>query len=756
LSLGRGFSRAVSQRRADTLGTVHPDRIQAYEEARQRVRPELLRLLKGAGIKKEFIRMRTIVLVVLAGISSLATAGAASIDVRDGWQATSNTFSYTAAAMPGAGFSFNYDGKTVGPVFGNEWKLDVHEAHGSSEMVLTHESGLVVTRHMRVFGDFNAIEYSLRFKNTSNRILPAVAFVRWLDLSFDHRVLEGSCVISSGGGTYSSMLPPSTFDIRKSCFAPTTPVEGYIVDGVHLTTQGGRSSDKDLPFFFIQNDAHQEGLFVAFGWSGQWSALVGTDNQQNLKLLGWIPDINIALEPGEEIQGPTILLGSYKGALVDGSNRLRRLIRDAYTPKLGGKSFLPVVTYDHWFGVYHRFDEPLLRKLADGAASIGQEYFLLDAGWYAGTNDEEGFAGGTGNWEEVDRVKLPNGLKPVADYVRSKSLKFGLWFEPERVQRGTLLARQHPDWVLWNRDQELDPWWCKLFPGDYGVSGLLDYSRPEVQQWVRDMLDHYINDLGIRYIRYDFNLDPLPYWNAKDLPNRRGITQLRHIQGFYAVIDWIRARHPETVLEGCASGGNRIDLETARRFHTFWISDHTLDPAVVRFHLFGINYFLPGNYHYATYILPQPNQPNFQADDLGFQSFFGGAFGTGGRVDLWPEGMKQKARLHVETYKKIRRYLMGDYYPLSVQPGDLESWSGWQFQDPVDGSGFVETFRTKTRSGTHRFILHKLDKQARYRFTDPYTAESVELTGATAMASGIEIRQTPMSARVLIYSRIRH
>jgi len=688
--------------------------------------------------------------IVSSMIVHSAIAALPSIDIREVWK--DNAGEFAKAARAGAGFSFRYEGKPVGPEFSRDWQqTSTHDVpSGATQTILTHASGLVVTRVMRVFADSGAVEYQLYFKNAAKKTLPAVSAIRELDLSFGQPVANGNCVISSGGGGYDGFLPPRDFAVRKNCFAPTVPDYGSAEDYgvVELAAEGGVSSPKELPFFFIQNDARQEGVFVAFGWSGQWGAAIERDPvRRTLTVRGSIPDLDIALEPGEEIQGPTVLLGLYQGTLADGSNRLRRLIRELYTPTLAGKAFFPVATYDNYFGIGDAFDESLLRKLADGAAAIDQEYFLLDAGWYQG----EKWDTSVGNWGQVNTTKLPNGLKPVADYIRSKGLKFGLWFEPERVARGSQLAKEHPQWILWDHERESET----SLNSVWGTSkdGVLDYGRSEVQQWVRNLLDHYIRDYGVKYIRYDFNINPLPYWNAHDKPNRRGMTQLRHIQGFYAVIDWLRERHPDTVLEGCAGGGRRIDLETARRFHTFWISDYTVDPSIVRFHLFGINYFLPGNYPYIQYTLPSPNQKDFQPDDLGFQGMFGGAFGTGGRVDLWPESMQQKARLHVEIWKKLRHYLIEDYYPLSDQPRDLESWSGWQFQDPKDQSGFIQTFRTQTSEAAHRFFIQKLDEKARYRFTDAYGTESFEVAGSTAMTKGIEIIQAPMSSRVFTYRK---
>jgi alpha-galactosidase len=682
-----------------------------------------------------------------------AIASQASGDLRDAWRDHAGDF--PKAARAGAGFSFRYAGENIGPQFSDAWQktLTQETTHHLSRLTLTHASGLSVTREMRVFSEFgDAVEYRLRFKNISDRRIAAVSALHALNISFASPVDSGTCVLSSGGGLADGFYPPRSFALRTRCFAPTVPDFGELA----LTTEGGRSSSQDLPFFFVQNDASRQGLFVAFGWTGQWGAVVQRDAVAGvLTIRGRIPGLEIALEPGEEIQGPTILVGLYEGSVAEGSNQLRRLIRERYTPRLAGRPYLPAMTYDHFWNIGVDFDEPLLKKLADAAAAIGEENFLLDAGWYAGTGKGYDFAGGLGNWYDVDKTRFPNGLEPFADYVRSRNLKFGLWFEPERVAEGSRLAKEHPDWILWEQVNGLPrPWGRETDPENPVFQrryGLLDYGRPEVQEWVRNLLDHYIRQYSVRYIRYDFNLSPLPYWEAHDGPGRRGITQLRHIQGFYSVLDWIRERHPDTVLEGCAAGGLRIDLETARRFHTFWISDYTVDPSIVRFHLLGINAFLPGNYHYVQYTLPAPGQKDFAVDDLGFQSMFGGAFGIGGRIDLWPEAMQRKARLEVDRFKDIRRYLVEDFYSLRGQPSDVNSWSGWQFHDPRDQSGFVQTFRIGAATADQRFVIYGLQDKTRYRFTELNTGQRFQISGAQAMNAGIDVKQPPNSSRIFVY-----
>lgn len=721
-------------------------------------------------------------LLGVAGLSRLATplqvraegstpaTGDAGANLKSHWSVRpANVFH--AAFQDGIGFSFAYDGQEIGPAIPQGWEFSSATVGGVALTTFRHSSGLTVVREARPHPESEALEYTLRFRNESSSALPVLGPINALDLSFGRDVLPGVSVVSSGGGLADPVYPPATFAIQRRYIGPMTPTNGRVT----LTTAGGRSSNRDLPFYFVENQEKDSGIFIGFGWSGQWRATVAGDSSAgHLRLTGEIPGINLRLQPGEEISGPRILIGCYRGPLSSGSNRLRRLIRDHYTPLVDGEKPLPILTYDHWWNVGAQFDEKLLRQLADAAAEISQEYFLLDAGWYVGTGAPSwNFSAGVGNWEEVDRAKFPLGLTAFADYVRSRGLKFGLWFEPERVAKGSLLHRQHPDWVIWLPDDAVrvgsD---MQALPIDYDGGiwlpknavrvaslgspsyGLLDYGKPEVQDWVLSVIDRYIRENDIRYIRYDFNLDPLAYWEGGDTPDRRGLSQIRHIEGFYRVIDWIRTHHSKTVLEGCSSGGRRIDLETTKRFHTFWISDNTADPHIVRFHTHGLNHFLPGNYLYTCYTLPLPNQKGFTSPDIAFQSFFGGEFGTGGRVDQWPQNMKDQARWHIDVYKRIRRFLVEDYYSLAPQPRDLESWVAWQFHNPKTDEGFVQVFRLESTESSKNFPLKGLDARGTYRFTDPYSGDAWQMAGAKILAEGIKFKLARLASEVLVYQKL--
>ncbi len=687
-------------------------------------------------------------------LTALASPGMAE-DVKGCWPVRSD-HPFHRALREGACFSFSYDGKRVGRAFSSEWQSSTQNVAGVTTTVFRHFSGLLVVREARSYPEFEAVEYSLRFKNESQSALPPLGPVNAMDIEFGGEVLPGLSVVSSGGGEADSLFPPKDFAVTRTSFSPLAQF-GALMPKLTLSTSRGNSSTINLPFFFVENEDASSGIFVGIGWTGDWQATIQPNYERSRLLLqGGMPDLSVELQPGEEISSPSILLGAYSGSLADGGNRLRKLIRDQYAPSVGGQRLQPPMLYTTWFDVDCELDDKLFRILVDNAAAIGQEIIMMDAGWYKGVtarpySDMQGtwnaISNPLGNWEEgEEKSRFPSGLRALANYVRSKGMQFGLWFEPERVGPQSVLAQKHPDWIVWIKE-ELDdgrPW------------GMVYFGNPDVPAFVCKILDHYIRELGLRYIRWDQNNNLLPYWKAHDTPGRRGISQIRHLEGVHRVEDWVREHHPDVILESCAGGGQRIDLSTLRRRHTIWISDQTMDPDIVRFHLEGLNQFIPGNCQMVGFAPPTTTyeKPGFVFEDVSFQSYFAGAFGSAGRLHEWPESMKAQMRKHVAAYKKIRQYLAEDFYLLLPQPRDLSGWEAWQFHNPKTEEGFVQVFRIRASQGSKRIILRALDPWATYRFTDVYTAESVEVAGTKAVSEGVRFELSPRSSKVVVYQRV--
>ena len=446
-------------------------------------------------------------------------------------------------------------------------------------------------------------------------------------------------------------------------------------------------------------------------------------------------------------------MGFYEGGFAAGCNQLRRLLYRHYTPTLGGKKPLPLAAYDHWWGFMADItdiNENLARQRAAVAGELGQEYFILEPGWYDDQGTDMGWQY-VGNWDKENRRIFPSGIRAFSDYVRSQGVNFGLWFELERVGKGTLVDRQHPDWVTFLPPGELTMPWPYPLPNPETINGLLDFGLPEVRQWAKELVDRKIREYDVKYIRWDFNMNPLDYWNYKDRarrPHRQGISQIRHIEGLYEVVDWIRERHPETVLEGCSSGGRRIDLETMRRFHVFWLSDETYNTHVVRHHSRGAHFFLPGNYIYCLFAEQLTGDAQL-FPDIYYQSFLGAAFGFGGKLETWTPEMKEQAKRHVKVYKSLRRFLVEDYYPLFEQPRSYNAWDGAQYHDPATQEGFLLVFRLSSAQDSVELRLQGLEPDATYEFRDPYTNQAFKQKGGR----GVRLKLERMTGKVLAYKR---
>jgi alpha-galactosidase len=636
------------------------------------------------------------------------------------------------ALAPQPGFSFKYKNETIGPSLPAGWNThEVDLGQGKKQATIQEPGGLQVIWQTTEYAEYQSVEYTLQFKNTSAHDLPPLTELRSVDLAFGTRALGDPVIYSSGGGTPDGYYPPEAFTIHKRILA----ADFYPTQMV-LETQGGRSSDKDLPFLALEDPKSKGGIYLAIGWSGQWQVTLARDPRtRTFQITGGIPDIDLSLEPGEEITSPRILVGFYAGSFTEGCNKLRRLLYRRFTPEVAGSKPLPLAVYDHWWGTESTINENTARERAAAAAQLGQEYFLLEPGWYADGGIDTWYQS-VGNWAQENRVNFPTGVKAFANYVRSQGVNFGLWLEPERAWKGTSLAREHPDWVT-------------FLPGN--DNGLVDFGLPAVREWAKNLFNEKIREYDAKYIRWDFNVSPLPYWELKDQahPHRKGISEIRHVEGLYEVADWVREHNPSTILEGCASGGRRIDLETIRRFHVFWISDETISPHIVRHHLLGAHYFLPGNYLYRVFA-EQLQGSEKQFPEIDYQSFLGGAFGFGGRLETWTPKMLEQARRNVEIYKSLRRFLVEDYYPLFEQPQSLDAWDGAQYHDPGTREGFVLVYRLDSPLSTVEIKLHGLEPTATYEFRDPYTQQTFTQKGS----QGVTIKLDRMTGNVLTYKQI--
>ncbi|GAA1449077.1 alpha-galactosidase [Mycobacterium cookii] len=262
----------------------------------------------------------------------------------------------------------------------------------------------------------------------------------------------------------------------------------------------------------------------------------------------------VVLAPGETYRSPW-LLGSWSGAGLDPmSHRLHAHLR-AVTPR--ARTERPVIA-NSWEAVY--FDHSLERiaELADAAAGVGVERFVLDDGWFLGRRDD---TAGLGDWQ-VDAEVWPQGLAPLVEHVTGRGMEFGLWVEPEMVNLDSETARRHPERVLRGRT-EVPPSWRQ--------QQVLDLQDEAAYDDLRDALLALLDDLDIAYLKWDHNRD------LTDVTHDRRPAVHGQTLAAYGLLDELREAHPELEIESCSSGGGRVDAEVLTRTDRIWPSD-TIDP----------------------------------------------------------------------------------------------------------------------------------------------------------------------------------
>lgn len=263
----------------------------------------------------------------------------------------------------------------------------------------------------------------------------------------------------------------------------------------------------------------------------------------------------VQLLPGESFQGPWIY-GAYSSDGLDtASSRFHTFLRGRSTHPRRSRP----VTVNTWEAVYFDHDEERLRALADAAVAVGAERFVLDDGWFLRRRADNA---GLGDWF-VDPEVYANGLAPIADYVRSQGLEFGLWVEPEMISPDSDLARSHPDWVA-----QPGPGVGRL-PLEGRRQQVLNLTHPGAYQYIEERLHALVNELRPTYLKWDHNRDLL---EAGSAITGRPIVREQTF-AFYRLLDGLRAEFPELEIESCAGGGGRIDLGVLERADRVWASD---------------------------------------------------------------------------------------------------------------------------------------------------------------------------------------
>ncbi|MCL6520005.1 MAG: alpha-galactosidase [Armatimonadetes bacterium] len=614
-------------------------------------------------------------------------------------------------------FSFTYDGK-LSSEFLKTWtverkskNLDNHKVEHTT-VYRDKKTGLVVRLAAIEYKYFPIVEWIIYFKNTGSADTPIISDLKALDCLFIRSGSENFVLHHHVG----SPCLPNDYQ----------PLADILPAGAHkhIATSGGRSSNSDLPYFNIQSGF--DGVIMAIGWPGQWAADFIRESEKCLRARAGQELTHFKLHPGEEVRTPLIVLQFWQGDRLRAHNIWRRWMLEHNLPKPYGKQVQPQMAgcSSHQYGEMVYADSESQKFFIDRYIEEGIQidYWWMDAGWYV---NETGWPN-TGTWE-VDTKRFPGGLRQISDHAHAKGVKTIVWFEPERVTPGTWIYEKHPEWLL----------------GPDGNQKLLNLGNPEALRWLTEHVDKLIVEQGIDLYRNDFNIDPLPYWRGNDSEDRQGITEIKYVEGFLAFWDELRRRHPNMLIDTCASGGRRNDLETLRRAVPLLRSDYILEPIGQQCHTYGISFWIP---FFGTGVN--------QFDAYSFRSAICPHI-TG----CWDMRVKDSdykiVRKLVEQWRKVAPYMLGDYYPLTSYSLNTDVWIAWQFDHPDLGEGMVQAFRRPASPyESARFKLHGLDPNSEYIITNLDTNQSSIKRGCDLIERGLQIflKNQPDSA-IVSYKR---
>jgi alpha-galactosidase len=514
-----------------------------------------------------------------------------------------------------------------------------------------------------------------------------------------------------------------------------------------IESRRGTTGHQANPWFALQsgaaNEDHGEVWFGALGWSGSWRFTIEQDQLDAVRVTGgYNPfDFGYVLKPGEKLETP-IFYGGYAANGLGGASRLLHAYELRHIlPRTQATADQPLpkprpVIYNSWEATEFRVNEAGQMALAEKAAALGIDRFVMDDGWFGQRKVDNA---GLGDWY-VNKDKFPNGLKPLIDKVHALGMDFGLWVEPEMVNPDSDLYRAHPDWVLHFPTRPESQERNQL---------VLNLARPDVRDYVFGFLDKLLSENQIAFLKWDYNRN----WSEPGWPEAPGNTPghvdidaqkeiyVRYVQNLYAILAELRAKHPKLEIESCSGGGGRVDLGILRYTDEVWPSDNTdaLDRLSVQD---GFTHaYTPETM--AAWVTDVPNFLDRRSVPLQFRFLVAmqGALGIGSNLTKFTADDMALATRLTSFYKGIRTTVQhGELYRLEAPEHNETSQVEYVAQDGSQAVVFAYLHSQQYGLPQPAVTLEGLDPRAMYSVTaldgSKYMGEA-EVSGALLMGGGV-------------------
>ncbi|MGL5302212.1 MAG: alpha-galactosidase [Aeromonas sp.] len=429
--------------------------------------------------------------------------------------------------------------------------------------------------------------------------------------------------------------------------------------GYQQENRRGRTSHEHFPALVVGSNGFSEQQGEVWGahlaWSGNHRMRVDVkaDGRRFLQAEAIYHPGEIALEQGAQISTPWLYATYSHAGLNPMSQQFHRFVRSDILQlpvRQNGQTMRPV-HLNTWEGIYFDHDPAYIMQMATEAASMGVERFIIDDGWFKGRNNDKA---ALGDWY-LDEQKYPEGLDPVINHVLAQGMEFGIWVEPEMINKDSDLYRQHPDWLL-----AMPAYEQPMGRNQY----VLDLQNPAVFAYLSERLDALLSRYPISYLKWDMNREVVQ-------PGHEGrAAQDAQVHNFYRLIDELKAKHPQVEIESCASGGGRVDFEVLKRVQRFWPSDNNdaLNRQVIQR---GFSYFFPPEVM-GSHIGARHCHATRRVSDIHFRGITALFGHMGIELDPVKESAQEKAGFakYIALHKQYRELLhTGTTYRIAADDG---------------------------------------------------------------------------------------
>lgn len=506
------------------------------------------------------------------------------------------------------------------------------------------------------------------------------------------------------------------------------------------------NTETDNPSFMLSIDGKPQEeyghiLGGTLAWTGNYLLKMDITNTK-LNIIAGINEENshYKLEPKETFKTPEFAMTystSGKGGVSRAFHRWARMY------KLSHGNVERDILLNSWEGVYFKVNQEGMDQMMKSFSALGGELFVMDDGWFGNKYSRDRGDSSLGDWT-VNKKKLPLGIEGLIASAKKHKIKFGLWIEPEMSNTKSELFEKHPEWILQCKNRPLST-------GRGGTQIVLDLTNPEVQDFVFSVIDNLMTHYPeIAYMKWDANSCMLDYGSPYLPKEKQSHLYIEHHRGLNNVLERIRAKYPQLILQACAGGGGRINYGILPYFDEFWTSDDT--DALQRVYLqWGVSCFYP-TIAMAAHVSADKNHQTGRYLPLKFR--FDVAMSGRLGMEMQPEDMteadKEFTQRAIQAYKGIRPIVQfGDLYRL-ISPYENKGVTSLMYVAPEKDRAVFYAYKMNhfINMTIPNVKMNGLDPQKKYQLIDltplsknkPCSLHNKIISGKILMEKGIALQ----------------